>query len=166
VGVEPDIMAIAKGIGAGYPMGACLATAEAAKGLTAGTHGTTFGGNPLGMAVGNKVMDLVLAPGFLEHVRKMANYFRQQLARLIAEHPSVFEELRGEGLMLGLKTKVPNTEFIARLRAHGMLAIGAGENVVRLLPPLNIDETHMREAMTHLAEAARDFETDKKTAAA
>lgn len=166
MGVEPDIMAIAKGIGAGYPMGACLATAEAAKGLTAGTHGTTFGGNPLGMAVGNKVMDLVLAPGFLEHVRKMANYFRQQLARLIAEHPSVFEELRGEGLMLGLKTKVPNTEFIARLRAHGMLAIGAGENVVRLLPPLNIDETHMREAMTHLAEAARDFETDKKTAAA
>jgi acetylornithine/N-succinyldiaminopimelate aminotransferase len=166
VGVEPDIMAIAKGIGAGYPMGACLATAEAAKGLTAGTHGTTFGGNPLGMAVGNKVMDLVLAPGFLEHVRKMANYFRQQLARLIAEHPSVFEELRGEGLMLGLKTKVPSTEFIARLRAHGMLAIGAGENVVRLLPPLNIDETHMREAMTHLAEAARDFETDKKTAAA
>jgi acetylornithine/N-succinyldiaminopimelate aminotransferase len=165
-GVEPDIMAIAKGIGAGYPMGACLATAEAAKGLTVGTHGTTFGGNPLGMAVGNKVMDLVLAPGFLEHVRQMANYFRQQLARLIAEHPGVFEELRGEGLMLGLKTKVPNTEFIARLRAHGMLAIGAGENVVRLLPPLNIDETHVREAMTHLAEAARDFETDKKTAAA
>ncbi len=165
-GVEPDIMAIAKGIGAGYPMGACLATAEAAKGLTAGTHGTTFGGNPLGMAVGNKVMDLVLAPGFLEHVRQMANYFRQQLARLIAEHPGVFEELRGEGLMLGLKTKVPNTEFVARLRAHGMLAVGAGENVVRLLPPLNIDETHVREAMTHLSEAARDFETDKKTAAA
>jgi acetylornithine/N-succinyldiaminopimelate aminotransferase len=166
VGITPDIMAIAKGIGAGYPMGACLATAEAAKGLTVGTHGTTFGGNPLGMAVGNKVMDLVLAPGFLEHVRKMANYFRQQLARLIAEHPGVFEELRGEGLMLGLKTKVPNTEFVARLRAHGMLAIGAGENVVRLLPPLTIDETHVREAMTHLADAARDFESEKATVAA
>ena len=99
-------------------------------------------------------------------MQKIANYFRQQLARLIAEHPSVFEELRGEGLMLGLKTKVPNTEFVARLRAHGMLAVGAGENVVRLLPPLIIDETHVREAMTHLSEAARDFEADAKTAAA
>jgi acetylornithine/N-succinyldiaminopimelate aminotransferase len=164
--VTPDIMAIAKGIGGGYPMGACLATAEAAKGLTMGTHGTTFGGNPLGMAVGNKVLDIVLAPGFLEHVQRMANYFRQQLASLIAEHPGVFEELRGEGLMLGLKTKVPNTEFIARLRAHGMLAVGAGENVVRLLPPLIVDETHIREAMTHLSEAAQDFESEMKTVAA
>ena len=165
-GVKPDIMAIAKGIGGGYPMGACLATAEAAKGMTTGTHGTTFGGNPLGMAVGNTVLDIVLAPGFLEHVRQVANYFRQQLARLIGEHPGVFEELRGEGLMLGLKVKVPNTEFVARLRAHGMLAVGAGDNVVRLLPPLIIDETHIREAMTHLSEAARDFEADKKTVAA
>jgi acetylornithine/N-succinyldiaminopimelate aminotransferase len=165
-GVTPDIMAIAKGIGGGFPMGACLATAEAAKGMTAGTHGTTFGGNPLGMAVGNAVLDIVLSPGFLEHVRKSANYFRQQLARLIAEHPDVFEELRGEGLMLGLKTKVPNTEFIARLRAHGMLAVGAGDNVVRLLPPLIIEESHLREAMTHLSEAARDFETEKATVAA
>jgi acetylornithine/N-succinyldiaminopimelate aminotransferase len=164
--VKPDIMAIAKGIGGGYPMGACLATAEAAKGMTMGTHGTTFGGNPLGMAVGNKVLDIVLAPGFLEHVRQVANYFRQQLARLIGEHPGVFEELRGEGLMLGLKMKVPNTEFVARLRAHGMLSVGAGDNVVRLLPPLIVDETHIREAMTHLSEAAQDFEADKKTVAA
>jgi acetylornithine/N-succinyldiaminopimelate aminotransferase len=165
-GVAPDIMAIAKGIGGGYPMGACLATAEAAKGMTVGSHGTTFGGNPLGMAVGNKVLDIVLAPEFLEHVRKIANYFRQQLARLIAEHPAVFEELRGEGLMLGLKVKVPNTEFVTKLRAHGMLAVGAGDNVVRLLPPLIVDETHVREAMAHLAETARDFEADKKTVAA
>ena len=165
-GVKPDIMAIAKGIGGGYPMGACLATADAAKGMTMGTHGTTFGGNPLGMAVGNKVLDIILAPGFLDHVTKVANYFRQQLARLIAEHPGVFEELRGEGLMLGLKMKVPNTEFVARLRAHGMLSVGAGDNVVRLLPPLIVDESHIREAMTHLSEAARDFETDKKTVAA
>ena len=164
--VTPDIMAIAKGIGGGYPMGACLATADAAKGMTMGTHGTTFGGNPLGMAIGNKVLDIVLAPGFLEHVQRMANYFRQQLASLIAEHPGVFEELRGEGLMLGLKTRVPNTEFVARLRAHGMLAVGAGDNVVRLLPPLIVDETHIREAMTHLNEAARDFETETKTVAA
>jgi acetylornithine/N-succinyldiaminopimelate aminotransferase len=165
-GVEPDIMAIAKGIGGGYPMGACLATAEAAKGMTVGVHGTTFGGNPLGMAVGNKVVDIILAPGFLEHVAKVANYFRQQLVRLIAEHPSVFEELRGEGLMLGLKLKVPNTEFVGRLRAHGMLAVGAGDNVVRLLPPLIVEETHIREAMTHLSDAAHDFEVDKKTVAA
>jgi acetylornithine/N-succinyldiaminopimelate aminotransferase len=164
--VVPDIMAIAKGIGGGYPMGACLATAEAAKGMTMGTHGTTFGGNPLGMAVGNKVLDIVLADGFLEHVRKIGNYFRQQLARLIAEHPGVFEELRGEGLMLGLKLKVPNTEFVTRLREHGMLAVGAGDNVVRLLPPLIVDETHVREAMTHLSDAARDFEAAKKTVAA
>jgi acetylornithine/N-succinyldiaminopimelate aminotransferase len=164
--VTPDIMAIAKGIGGGYPMGACLATAEAAKGLTAGTHGTTFGGNPLGMAVGNKVVDIVLAQGFLEHVRKVANYFRQQLVRLISEHPGVFEELRGEGLMLGLKLKVSNTEFVNRLRGHGMLAVGAGDNVVRLLPPLIVDETHVREAMTHLSETAQDFEADKKTVAA
>lgn len=165
-GVTPDIMAIAKGIGGGFPMGACLATAEAAKGMTAGTHGTTFGGNPLGMAVGNAVLDIVLKPGFLEHVQKIANYFRQQLAGLVAEHPAVFEEVRGEGLMLGLKMKVPNIDFVNRLRAHGMLAVGAGDNAVRLLPPLIIDESHVREAVAHLSEAARDFETEKKTVAA
>ncbi len=164
--VTPDIMAIAKGIGGGFPVGACLATAEAAKGMTAGTHGTTFGGNPLGMAVGNKVLDIVLAPDFLEHVRMIANYLRQQLARLVAEHPDVFEELRGEGLMLGLKTKVPNAEFVTRLRAHGMLAIGAGDNVVRLLPPLNIEEAHVREAMMQLSETAGTFEAEKATVAA
>ncbi len=164
--VTPDIMAIAKGIGGGFPMGACLATAEAAKGMTAGTHGTTFGGNPLGMAVGNKVLDIILAPDFLEHVRRIANYLSQQLVGLVAEHPDVFEELRGEGLMLGLKTKMPNAEFVARLRAHGMLAIGAGDNVVRLLPPLNIEETHVREAIMQLSETARTFEAEKATVAA
>ena len=164
-GVTPDIMAIAKGIGGGFPMGACLATKEAGKGMVAGVHGTTFGGNPLAMAVGNAVLDVVLAPGFLEHVRKIANYARQQLAGLIAEHPNVFEELRGEGLMIGLNMKVTNTDFINALRAHRMLAIGAGDNVVRLLPPLVIDETHVREAMEALSAAARDME-DKASAAA
>lgn len=166
-GVTPDIMAIAKGIGGGFPMGACLATEAAAAGMTAGTHGTTFGGNPLAMAVGNAVLDIVLAPGFLEHVRKISNYMRQQLAGLVAEHPAVFEELRGEGLMLGLKTKVPNTEFVDALRAHRMLAIGAGDNVVRLLPPLVVEESHVREAMDALSAAARDMEdSQKKTVAA
>ena len=159
--VEPDIMAIAKGIGGGFPVGACLATAEAAKGMTGGTHGSTFGGNPLAMAVGNAVLDVVLAPGFLEHVQRVGNYAKQQLASLIAAHPDVFEDVRGEGLMLGLKMRVPNTEFIDSLRAHGMLAIGAGDNVVRLLPPLIIEEAQVREAMEKLTAAARDFEKAK-----
>jgi acetylornithine/N-succinyldiaminopimelate aminotransferase len=165
-GVEPDIMAVAKGIGGGFPMGVCLARAEAAKGMVAGTHGSTFGGNPLGMAVGNAVLDVVLADGFLDHVERIGNYFRQQLAGLISEHPGVFEELRGVGLMLGLKMKVPNGDFIAKLRAHGMLAIPAGDNVVRLLPPLIIEEEHVREAMKLLSETASEFEPARKTVAA
>jgi acetylornithine/N-succinyldiaminopimelate aminotransferase len=164
--ITPDIMAIAKGIGGGYPMGACLATAEAAKGMTAGTHGSTFGGNPLGMAVGNAVLDVVLAPGFFEHVQNVGNYLRQQLAGLISEYPSVFEELRGQGLMLGLKMRMKNTDFIDRLRAHGMLSVGAGDNVVRLLPPLIIDEAQAREAMRLLGETAAEFENAKATVAA
>jgi acetylornithine/N-succinyldiaminopimelate aminotransferase len=153
-GVEPDIMAIAKGIGGGFPVGACMATAETAKGMTTGTHGTTFGGNPLAMAVGNAVLDVVLAPGFLEHVQRVGNYAKQQFSSLIADYPSVFEDLRGEGLMLGLKMRVPNTEFIDALRANGMLAIAAGDNVLRLLPPLIIDESQVREAMERLSATA------------
>lgn len=166
VGVEPDIMAVAKGIGGGFPMGVCLATAEAAKGMVAGTHGSTFGGNPLGMAVGNAVLDVVLAPGFLDRVERVANFMRQQLAGLIAEHPSVFGELRGEGLMLGFKMNVPNGDFIARLRAHGMLAIPAGDNVMRLLPPLIVEEEHVREAVRLLSQTAAEFDSPKKTVAA
>jgi acetylornithine/N-succinyldiaminopimelate aminotransferase len=164
-GVTPDIMAIAKGIGGGFPMGACLATERAASGMTPGSHATTFGGNPLAMAVGNAVLDVVLAPDFLPRVRDIANYARQQLGSLTAEHPDVFEDVRGEGLMLGLKLKVPNTEFIDRLRARGMLAVGAGGNVVRLLPPLIIDESHMREALRLLSETASEYEADNKAAA-
>jgi len=162
-GVTPDIMAIAKGIGGGFPLGACLATERAASGIEKGSHGTTFGGNPLAMAVGNAVLDVVLAPDFLPHVEKVGNFMRQQLAGLIAEHPTVFEDVRGAGLMLGLKMKVPNTEFVDRLRAHGMLAVGAGANVIRLLPPLIVDESHVREAIRILDETAREFE--KKAAA-
>ncbi len=166
VGITPDIMCVAKGIGGGFPLGACLATAEAAKGMTAGTHGSTYGGNPLGMAVGNTAVDMVLEPGFLEHVRSVGNYMRQQLAGLIAAHPSVFEELRGQGLMLGLKMRVPNTEFVAAARKRGLLIVGAGENVVRLLPPLVITEDQVRDGIALLSAAAGDFETAGKTAAA
>ncbi len=164
-GVTPDIMAIAKGIGGGFPMGACLATERAASGMTAGSHASTFGGNPLAMAVGNAVLDVVLAPDFLPHVEKVANFARQQLGSLISEHPSVFEDVRGEGLMLGLKMKVPNAEFVDRLRSHHMLAVGAGGNVVRLLPPLIINEDHVREAVKILSDTATDFEAARKAAA-
>ena len=157
-GVTPDIMAIAKGIGGGFPLGACLATERAASGMTAGSHASTFGGNPLAMAVGNAVLDIVLAPDFLPHVQRIANYARQQLAGLVAAHPGVFEDVRGEGLMLGLKMKVPNTEFVAELFRHRMLAVGAGDNVVRLLPPLIIDEGDVREALKLLGEAAAALE--------
>ncbi len=162
LGIAPDIMAIAKGIGGGYPLGACLATAEAAKGMTPGTHGSTYGGNPLGMAVGNVVLDLVLAPDFLPHVEAIGNYLCQQLAGLLAEHPKVFEEVRGQGLLLGLKLRVPNTEFVDAARKQGLLVVGAGDNVVRLVPPLIIEEAQVREAMTMLSAAAKSFETPGK----
>ncbi|MBN9579211.1 MAG: aspartate aminotransferase family protein [Alphaproteobacteria bacterium] len=163
-GITPDIMAIAKGIGGGFPMGACLATAEAAKAMVAGTHGSTFGGNPLAMAVGHAVLETVTAPGFLGHIEQVGNYLRQQLAGLIAEHPTVFSELRGQGLMLGLKLAVPNGDFVNRLREHAMLAIPAGDNVVRLLPPLIIGESHVREAMAALGETAKAFENATEAA--
>ena len=133
-------MCVAKGIGGGFPLGACLATAEAAKGMTAGTHGSTYGGNPLGMAVGNEALDMVLAPGFLEHVRdRRATTCASSWRGLIAEHPACSRKCAAQGLMLGLKMRVPNTEFVAAARKHGLLIVGAGDNVVRLLPPLIVD---------------------------
>jgi acetylornithine/N-succinyldiaminopimelate aminotransferase len=156
-GVTPDIMAIAKGIGGGFPIGACLATEKAASGMTVGSHASTFGGNPLAMAVGNAVLDVVLAPDFLPRVERVANYARQQLAALPDEYPRVFEDVRGQGLMLGLKMKVPNSEFVHRLRARQLLAVGAGDNVVRLLPPLIVEEEHVREAVHILSETAGDY---------
>ncbi len=153
-GIAPDIMAVAKGIGGGFPMGACLATEEAAKGMVAGTHGTTFGGNPLAMAVGNAVLDIVLAPGFLDHVRHMGLVLKQSLAAVADRHPRIIAEVRGEGLMLGLKTVVPNTDLVDALRHEHMLAIAAGDNVVRLLPPLIIGEAEAAEAAARIDRAA------------
>ncbi|WP_100959786.1 aspartate aminotransferase family protein [Bosea sp. FBZP-16] len=159
-GVAPDIMSIAKGIGGGFPMGACLATEEAASGMTLGTHGTTFGGNPLAMAVGNAVLDVILATGFLDHVQKTALRLRQSLAQLKDQHPQVIEEIRGEGLMLGLKLKTPNTDFVAQARAAGLLVVAAGDNVVRLLPPLIIGESEVAEAVARLDKAAGAVEAE------
>nr|WP_243850643.1 aspartate aminotransferase family protein [Rhizomicrobium electricum] len=159
-GITPDIMPIAKAIGGGFPVGACLATAEAAKGMTAGTHGTTYGGNPLAMAVANAALEMALEPDFLPHVEQIANYMQQQMGRLLAEYPQVFAEIRGQGLLLGLKLKVPNVEFVNAARRAGLLVVGAGDNVVRVLPPLTITEEHVREAMEKLSAAAKTFETN------
>jgi acetylornithine/N-succinyldiaminopimelate aminotransferase len=159
-GIAPDIMAIAKGIGGGFPMGACLATREAAKGMTPGSHGTTFGGNPLAMAVGNAVLDVVLKPGFLEHVQRMALLLKQRLAEVKDRHPAVIAEIRGQGLMLGLRLHVPNTDFVNAALAQKLLTIAAGDNVVRLLPPLIVDEGAVAEAVGRIdaACAALDHE--------
>lgn len=165
-GVTPDIMSVAKGIGGGFPMGACLATEEAASGMTLGTHGTTFGGNPLAMAVGNAVLDVILKPGFLEQVQQIALRLRQSLAQLKDHHPEVIEEIRGEGLMLGLKLKTPNTDFVAEARSAGLLVVAAGDNVVRLLPPLIIGETEVAEAVARLDKTASAVEANLKRPAA
>jgi len=156
-GVAPDIMAIAKGIGGGFPVGACLATAEAASGMTAGVHGTTFGGNPLAMAVGNAVLDVVLEDGFLDEVARKALLFKQGLAAVADEYSNVIEEIRGTGLMLGLKCKVPNTQFVQALREEKTLSVGAGDNVVRLLPPLTISDEEIREAVERIRAAAKSL---------
>ena len=165
-GVAPDIMAIAKGIGGGFPMGACLATADAASGMTAGTHGTTFGGNPLAMAVGNAVLDVVLEDGFLDEVSRKALLFKQGLAGIVDEFPSVFEEFRGSGLMLGLKCRVPNTTVNAALREEKMLAVPAGDNVVRLLPPLTATDEDIREALSRIRAAAASLGREERPRAA
>jgi len=153
-GVQPDIMALAKGIGGGFPLGACLATAEAASGMTAGTHGTTYGGNPLAMAVGNAVLDVILADGFLENVRNVSLIFRQGLAALKDRFPDVIEDIRGEGLLLGVKAKVPAGDLVAAMRSEHMLGVPAGDNVVRLLPPLTVTVEEAREGLARLEKAA------------
>lgn len=159
LGIEPDIMAIAKGIGGGFPMGACLATADTASAMVPGTHGSTFGGNPLAMAVGNAVLDVVLEVGFLETVRARAGDLSQSLGALVDLHPDVFSAVRGEGgLLMGLKCVVPVSEIVTAARAEGLLLVGAGDNVVRLLPPLIITRDDIAFAMDALEAAARTVE--------
>ena len=164
-GVTPDIMSVAKGIGGGFPMGACLATAEAARGMTVGTHGTTFGGNPLAMAVGNAVLDVILEPGFLKEVERKGLLLKQRLAELKDRHPSVIADVRGQGLMMGLRTVVPNTEFVTAARAQKLLLIGAGDNVVRLLPPLIISDADISEAVNRIDAACLAIEAEQKSTA-
>ena len=157
-GVTPDIMASAKGIGGGFPLGACLATEEAAKGMVAGTHGSTYGGNPLAMAAGEAVLDVMQEPGFLEHVEAMGQRLRATLEQMIPNFDHLFEEVRGHGLMQGLKMKSDSRRFVAHCRDnHGLLLVAAGENVIRILPPLTIDESHITEFATKLSDAARVY---------
>ena len=158
-GITPDVMAIAKGLGGGFPVGAFLATAEAAKGMVPGTHGSTFGGNPLAMAVGNAVLDVVLEPGFLEAVQQKANRFKQELARIKDEHPDVVEEIRGLGLLTGIRVKPPVADVLKACTAEKLLAVTAGENVLRLLPPLNITDTELSEGIARLSRALRRVST-------
>jgi acetylornithine/N-succinyldiaminopimelate aminotransferase len=153
VGVTPDIMAIAKGIGGGFPVGACLASLEAASGMTPASHGSTFGGNPLAMAVANAVLDTVNTPEFLAHVEQTSGRLKQSLASLVDRFPHMLADVRGEGLMLGLKCRALNTDVITAFREAGLLAIGAGDNVVRLLPPLIITDDDVAEALRRMEKA-------------
>ncbi|MRG71349.1 acetylornithine/succinylornithine family transaminase [Alphaproteobacteria bacterium HT1-32] len=146
----PDIISLAKGLGGGFPVGACLATADAASGMTAGAHGTTFGGNPLAMATANAVLDVVLGDGFLDHVDRTARALWDQLTDLQKRYPTVIEQVRGAGLMLGLKCVVDSGKFIATMMDNQMLAVGAADNVVRLLPPLIMGEAEAEQAMAAL----------------
>jgi acetylornithine/N-succinyldiaminopimelate aminotransferase len=153
-GVTPDIMMVAKGIGGGFPLGAVLATENAAKGMVAGTHGSTYGGNPLGCAVGAKVVEIISEPDFLAEVARKGGLFRQGLEALVAAHPQVFEGVRGEGLMLGLKCRIPPADVVKAGYEAGVLTVAAADNVVRLLPALNIPDEDISEALSRLDRTA------------
>src|SRR5213075_2532364 len=157
-GVTPDIMASAKGIGGGFPLGACLATEKAAAGMVIGTHGSTYGGNPLAMAAGQAVFDIVANEEFLAKVRNKGERLRAALEQMIPNHDHLFDSVRGLGLMLGIKMKTDSRAFVGYLRTKGILTVAAGDNVVRVLPPLTIEESHIAEFVEGLSAAAADYE--------
>lgn len=163
-GITPDIMMVAKGIGGGFPLGAVLATEDAASGMTAGTHGSTYGGNPLGCAVGCAVLDQVATPAFLDGVNRKAGLLRQKLEGLIADHPKVFEEVRGAGLMLGLKCKPTNLDVVNAGYDNEVITVPAADNVIRLLPPLTLTEDDIAQAVIRLDKAAQQVEAQLETA--
>lgn len=153
LGVTPDVMSLAKALGGGFPIGAVLATAEAASGMTPGSHGSTFGGNPLAVAAANAVLDVMLAPGFFEHVRRMSLLLKQKLAAVVDRHPDIISEIRGEGLLIGVKAVVPSGDLVAALREQKLLTVGAGDNVVRFLPPLIVSEAEIEQSVEMLDRA-------------
>jgi acetylornithine/N-succinyldiaminopimelate aminotransferase len=150
-------MAIAKGIGGGFPIGAFLATEEASKGMVPGTHGSTFGGNPLAVAVGNAVLDVLLEDGFLDNVDKTGRLLWDRLSETVARYPDVYESVRGAGLMIGIKCVVPAGDVVVAFQKEGMLTVPAGDNVARLLPPLNIEESHIDEAITIIDRVGKNW---------
>jgi acetylornithine/N-succinyldiaminopimelate aminotransferase len=161
VGVTPDVMSLAKALGGGFPIGACLATADAAAGMTPGSHGSTFGGNPLAIAAANAVLDVMLAPGFFDHARRMSLLLKQKLGAVIDRHKDVISEVRGEGLLIGIKAVVPSTDLVAALRDQKLLTVGAGDNVVRFLPPLIVSEAEVEEAVQRLDRACAALSNDQ-----
>jgi acetylornithine/N-succinyldiaminopimelate aminotransferase len=165
-GIEPDIMTLAKGLGGGFPVGAILATAEAASGIVPGTHGTTFGGNIMAMTAGNAVLDVMLEPGFFDGVQKRSSYFRQQLAMLHDRYPDVIEEVRGRGFLLAVKTKMPNSDFQAALRDEHVLGVTASDNTVRLIPPLTIPEKDIAEGVKRIEAACQKLQAQARAEAA
>ncbi|MEK9968138.1 MAG: aspartate aminotransferase family protein, partial [Ferrovibrio sp.] len=164
-GITPDIISLAKGLGGGFPVGAVLATAEAAKGMTPGTHGTTFGGNLMAMTAGNAVLDVMLEPGFFDGVQKRSSYFLQQLVMLKDRYPDVIEDVRGQGFLMAVKAKVPNTELQASLRDEHVLGVLAGDNTVRLIPPLTIPEKDIAEGIRRMEAACQKLQDKSKAAA-
>ncbi|MGV7212663.1 acetylornithine transaminase [Bradyrhizobium sp. UFLA05-112] len=166
LGVTPDVMSLAKALGGGFPIGACLATAEAASGMTPGSHGSTFGGNPLAVSAANAVLDVMLKPGFFDHVQKMSLLLKQKLASVIDRHPDVVSEVRGEGLLIGVKAVVPSGDLVTALRNEKLLTVGAGDNVVRFLPPLIVTEAEIEEGVARLERACTAIESTLKTPAA
>jgi acetylornithine/N-succinyldiaminopimelate aminotransferase len=151
--VTPDVMSLAKALGGGFPIGACLVTAAAAEGMAPGSHGSTFGGNPLAVAAANAVLDVMLKPGFFDDVKKITLLLKQKLASVVDRYPTILSEVRGEGLLIGLKAVVPAGDLVAALRDARLLTVGAGDNVVRFLPPLNIGAAEVEEAVQRLEQA-------------
>src|SRR5258707_1329930 len=166
IGVTPDVMSLAKALGGGFPIGACLATSEAASGMTPGSHGSTFRGNPPAAAAPNAVLDVMLKPGFFEHAQRMSLLLNQQLASAVHWHPGLLAEVRGEGLLIGLKAVVPSADLVNALRDQKLLTVGAGENVVRFLPPLIVTETEIEESVARLERACVALSGDQSKRAA
>jgi acetylornithine/N-succinyldiaminopimelate aminotransferase len=165
LGVTPDVMSLAKALGGGFPIGACLATAEAASGMTPGSHGSTFGGNPLAVAAANAVLDVMLKPGFFDHVQRMSLLLKQKLASVIDRHGDVVSEVRGEGLLIGIKSVVPSGDLVAALRNEKLLTVGAGDNVVRFLPPLIVTEAEIEDSVGRLERACAAISSQAQRAA-
>jgi acetylornithine/N-succinyldiaminopimelate aminotransferase len=166
LGVVPDVMPLAKALGGGFPIGACLATADAAEGMTPGSHGSTFGGNPLAVAAANAVLDVMLKPGFFDHVQKMSLLLKQKLASVVDRYPAVLAEVRGEGLLIGVKAVVPSGDLVNALRDQKLLTVGAGENVVRFLAPLIVTEAEIEESVLRLERACMALSGDQLKKAA